>query len=59
MLFYNCYTEDDRPSRRDLTNHVMPSVANNWKVFSEMLLDTNLVDIVDIWRPLKQKIQEV
>ena len=44
MLFYDCYVEDDRPSRIDLTNHVIPSVANNWKGLGEMLLDTNLVD---------------
>ena len=44
MLFYNCYIEDDKPSRRDLANHVIPSVANNWKGLGEMLLDTNLVD---------------
>ena len=36
--------EHDRPSRRDLSNHVLPSVANNWKALGEMLLNRSLVD---------------
>ena len=43
ILFYSLL-EHDRPSRRDLSIHVVPSVANNWIVLGEMLLDTNLVD---------------
>ena len=43
MLFHSLL-EHDRPSRRDLGIHVVPSVANNWIALGEMLLDTNLVD---------------
>ena len=41
---FHSLLEHDRPSRRDLSIHVVPSVANNWIVLGEMLLDTNLVD---------------
>lgn len=36
--------EHDRPFRRDLSNHVVPSVGRYWKVLGEMLLDPGLVD---------------
>ena len=35
--------ENDRPHQRDLSTYVVDSVATNWKVLGEMLLNCDLV----------------
>ena len=47
-ILFHSLLEHDRPSRRDLSIHVVPSVANNCIVLGEMLLDTGLVDSGDL-----------
>ena len=42
-----CYfplLENDRPLQKDLSTHVVDSVATNWKALGEMLLNPDLVD---------------
>ena len=38
----------DRPSERDLNNHVIPEVANHWRKVGVELLDNDSVKELDI-----------
>ena len=38
----------DRPSERDLNNHVIPEVADKWKEIGIELLDSDSTKVLDI-----------